>query len=331
MHPQHIEKAARDWLVYLYSEEANDSGRQKFKRWLTESEVHARCYAELEQIWRDLPLLDCIDETVSKQPQSSQPVLTRRYRPWAMAAMVAMFCVGLAFLFKFQTPQELIETNHYVSRVGEINRIPLADGSIITLDSDSSIAVTFAKQSRRVFLEKGRAYFDVAANKKRPFYVQAGPGYIRVVGTKFDVTRKGGDMEVSVTEGLVAVAASIGGQIDFDRLDSVLLRKGEKISATHNGQLLVRESFDIASSQSWRQGRFSYIDQPLWLVIDEVNGYRKKPLQLDDYELRDMRVTMSFGLNQLDQLASSLEQVLPIEVSEEDEATLLRKDLSASD
>ncbi|MGS8556474.1 FecR domain-containing protein, partial [Salmonella enterica subsp. enterica serovar Soahanina] len=57
-----------------------------------------------------------------------------------------------------------------------------------------------------VHLDKGQLYIEVAADKERPLYVQAGEATVRVVGTAFDVRRGQQQLVVSVAHGQVAFA-----------------------------------------------------------------------------------------------------------------------------
>ncbi len=60
---------------------------------------------------------------------------------------------------------------------------------------------------RDVHLLQGEAHFSVAHDKNLPFRVFAGAGQIRAVGTAFTVYLKNDSVDVTVTEGSVALAA----------------------------------------------------------------------------------------------------------------------------
>ena len=67
--------------------------------------------------------------------------------------------------------------------------IVLTDGTKVFLNAGSEIyyPVAFSGDQREVGL-KGEAYFEVAKDECRPFFVQAGDVRIRVLGTSFNVT-----------------------------------------------------------------------------------------------------------------------------------------------
>ena len=93
----------------------------------------------------------------------------------------------------------------YTTAVGEQRVIQLADGSNVSLDTDSRIRVRFAGAERRLELERGQALFDVA-DDGRPFVVVAGDTSITAVGTVFDVRRHSDGVKVTLVSGVVDVA-----------------------------------------------------------------------------------------------------------------------------
>src|SRR3546814_2159233 len=96
----------------------------------------------------------------------------------------------------------------YATSVGEIRRVPLADGSIAAINTASTIEVKLDDAVRHVRVEQGEAWFQVAKDKQRPFVVAAGRARVRAVGTAFSVRRRAGGADILVTEGEVEVWAA---------------------------------------------------------------------------------------------------------------------------
>lgn len=98
-----------------------------------------------------------------------------------------------------------------LDRVNQTDRsqtVYLVDGSKVILQPGSGIrhAAFRQKDKREVYLE-GNAFFDVAKDARRPFYVYSGDLEVRVLGTSFKVVtdKESGDITVLVTTGKVAV------------------------------------------------------------------------------------------------------------------------------
>jgi transmembrane sensor len=62
----------------------------------------------------------------------------------------------------------------YVTQLGEIRRVPLGDGSVMTINSDTELKVHLAKHMRQIELAQGEAWFEVAKDAARPFVVASG-------------------------------------------------------------------------------------------------------------------------------------------------------------
>jgi transmembrane sensor len=88
----------------------------------------------------------------------------------------------------------------------DASSVALADGSAVELAPQSHLDLVESKQeSVKLSLEYGRVTCDVAKNAKRAFSVVAGDVVVKVVGTKFSVSRNAGRVEVEVQRGVVEV------------------------------------------------------------------------------------------------------------------------------
>lgn len=95
----------------------------------------------------------------------------------------------------------------FENNTNEVRRVILPDGSIVVMSPSSRIRFSDNDQSpsRELYLE-GEAYFDVAHNNKRPFYVYADNIVTKVLGTSFIVRAIGREkVTVSVKTGKVTV------------------------------------------------------------------------------------------------------------------------------
>lgn len=129
-------------------------------------------------------------------------------------------------------------------------KILLADGTVVTLNSSSSLRFpfSFTGNTREVEI-KGEAYFEVAKNAEKPFIVHTPNGDIRVLGTSFNVnTYEPGKTRTSLVEG--SVKAMGGGK-------EVVLKPSEEAIA-QTGQPIVVQRFDKSASLSWMEGVYLF-------------------------------------------------------------------------
>ena len=75
----------------------------------------------------------------------------------------------------------------------------LSDGTVIRLQPNGSIEFPEVfSQSKREIQLTGEAFFDVAKDKKRPFFISTGDVTIKVLGTSFNVKAYQGAKEITV-------------------------------------------------------------------------------------------------------------------------------------
>jgi transmembrane sensor len=85
----------------------------------------------------------------------------------------------------------------------------LVDGSKVTLQPGSGIRhIGFLQKDKREVYLEGNAFFEVAKDAARPFYVYSKDLVVRVLGTSFSMTtnRENGDVTVVVRTGKVAIS-----------------------------------------------------------------------------------------------------------------------------
>jgi ferric-dicitrate binding protein FerR (iron transport regulator) len=99
--------------------------------------------------------------------------------------------------------------NQVIVPFGKRSNILLSDGSKVWLNSGSKLVYppVFTDVDREVFLE-GEAYFEIAKNENRSFYVRTSNFRVKVLGTKFNVQAYKDENEQSTVllEGKVNIA-----------------------------------------------------------------------------------------------------------------------------
>ena len=121
---------------------------------------------------------------------------------WVLAAMAVIVCaIGLFAAFRWWSGSA------YVTGKGEQRLVRLDDGSRVSMNSDSRMRVEFGAGERRIWLEKGEAFFDVAHDAEVPFVVVAGQRQVRALGTAFVVRYEGLRTAITLVEGKVTASA----------------------------------------------------------------------------------------------------------------------------
>lgn len=153
---------------------------------------------------------------------------------------------------------------HYRAAPGSTaQQIQLSDGSSVLLAAGSRLTTSdsFGEADRQVIL-RGEAFFDVAKGVI-PFEVQTRDARTTVLGTSFNVRSWPGSLsgmtQVIVETGRVAV--SVG---DLE----TVVEPGQAL--TTSPEILTPVETDPESRLAWRNGGFSYENELIGTIIDDV-------------------------------------------------------------
>jgi transmembrane sensor len=289
-----IPATASDWLIALGEQPANDELRARFEAWLAASPDHRRDWAEVARTaevlghaepahrheWGAFVRQRKADRAAASRAASAG---RRRRRVVGLAALAAAAC--LAFVFGGNLLLRL-EADH-MTATAEQRRVQLADGTVVLLAPESAIDVVYGEGTRRVRLLKGRAYFDVAADR-RPFAVQAGEVEARDIGTAFDVGLDARGVDVAVREGIVDVSVAPNGT-------AARLESGDWLRVTAAGRV-ERGRLPADQVASWMQGQLVVKNRPVGEVVDALRPYFDGLVVLRGAALADQPLTGVYNL-----------------------------------
>ncbi|HEX5775587.1 MAG TPA: FecR domain-containing protein [Caulobacteraceae bacterium] len=279
-----IEMAAADWFALKRSGEMTAQQLVDFQEWLEASPEHQLAWEEAEQSWamagllRDDPELLLLRGQARKTYPPFRRPLVAAGAAAAMAAAVFAGVVAAPTVTGQGTPLLRGEQQTFRTGVGQRTTVTLADGSVVTLDTDTILRTSDRGRERRMYLDRGRAYFKVARDPTRPFVVAAAGRTVTALGTAFDVRVGPGQFEVTLVEGKVRVEQPRALLKPSQAAD---LKAGYQIEATSAREWVVKPA-DVVRDTGWVQGRLSFVDQPLAEVAAEMNRYSERKIVLAD-------------------------------------------------
>lgn len=180
----------------------------------------------------------------------------------------------------------------------------LADGTRLVLNTDSAVYFESRLHSRRLSVERGEAYVEVAHEALRPLMTRAGTLQIRDIGTAFTVRRDAALTQVGVSSGAVEVA--LAGQ-PARRLDA-----GQALDA--DGGRLGDPHALPADALAWVQGRLSFDAVPLRTAAAELQRYRAAPIRVAP-DAAALKLSGQFNSGNVETLLDLLPRVLPVHVT----------------
>ncbi|WP_165187827.1 FecR family protein [Caulobacter soli] len=319
-------EAAALWAMRLAEGEMTPEQQVAFDAWLDADPRHGALLEETVGAWR------AVDHYAGAEPvmalreaalASARRTLRKGKGHFPMRQVVSgllaatlLLAIGGGLLWARMAPQV------YETGVGERRVVALKDGSKISLDAATVVKVRYAGGKRQLWLEHGRAKFDVAHDALRPFSVAAADKMVVATGTAFSVELIKTQVRVVLYEGHVAVLkrdvangpeAGRETPVEIDHIPAEhLLAPGRELILPDNSpaRLAPRaaavEPADPVRSLSWEGGLLVFEDEPLDVVVDRMNRYAAKPLVVGDAATGRLRISGVFRAGDTEGLVQGL-------------------------
>ena len=281
-----IQSRAADWLLERREGQWSDERQIELDAWLEESLAHRIAYWRLDAAWGRADLLGAMRRPAFQRPAAPK----RKAWPNLLRITAAVLTVGavagaLQWFEAGKTGEKI-----YATAVGERERLTLADGSQIELNTDTQVRTEIAANQRKIWLDKGEVYFEVKHNEKKPFVVMVGDHRITDIGTKFVVRRDQSEFKVSVLEGIV--------RLEDSRTAPKILTKGEIAVASSTRTQIVRQSQrELADAMGWQRGVLVFDHTTLGDVAVEFNRYSTTKIVIADPKIAALTIDGTFPSN----------------------------------
>ena len=196
---------------------------------------------------------------------------------------------------------------------GETRVIALPDGTRVALNLDSSLKLRYYPHRREAVLERGEAFFEVAADASKPFTVASGHSEMRMAGTAFNVRVAPTRLVVKVLEGQVEVRADRTTQPD-----QVLLLGPEsgvaidRVTDVHYSVVANAEAIG-----DWRTGQIQFSRVPLAEVADELARYLARPVTLASPQLAALLVSGTLWTEAPERFLQALPERMAVQVEQQ--------------
>ncbi len=318
-----IDEEAAEWAWRMDGEAVGPADREAFEIWLRQDVRHRRAFEEFSKVWRMLDGLGAAkrDEKLATFAQPGRRAPAHASPRWWLGAAAAVLLGALAAVLWTSSGGE-IQT--FSTAVGQQRDVTLADGSIVSLNTNSIVEVDMTRRNREIHLRKGEAHFQVAHDRSRPFLVHAGDAVVRAVGTEFEVRLLADQhVDVVVNEGRVEVQATPSGAA-VGAGPAPGRRPAAAFRAVHAGERLSTASADysvkevtaqqLSSEMAWREGAIVFDGEPLSAAIAEIERYTDARIVISDPSTAALRVGGRFRTGDVSDFFRGLESALPIAV-----------------
>ncbi len=179
--------------------------------------------------------------------------------------------------------------------MGSRSKTYLPDGTLVWLNAGSSLSYNnkFGKRERRVQLN-GEAYFEVAKNKHKPFYVMTKDINVKVLGTKFDFSNYEDEefIKVSLLEGHVQITSP-------STKDKLLdLYPDQQMVYSKTEDKIIKESVESKNYKVWTNGYLFFDEEWLTEISRKLERSYNVNITIADDSLRHLRFYGNFKQNE---------------------------------
>jgi transmembrane sensor len=325
---QGTDLTAAEWAVRLNERSLTLEEQAGLDRWLQADVRHRGALLRAQAAWVDLDRLAALagrteggspapaEQSTQRRSAGAPALLRNRWRFIATAA--ATLFLGIAGTWWIERGDQT-----YISKLGEIRRVALSDGSQMVLNTATEATVRFDKGRREIELIAGEGLFQVAKDPTRPFIVHAGTVSVRAIGTVFAVRAVDERVDITVTEGVVDLMdeAPSGGH---------LLRRvsaNEHVSVMQTRQIQAQSiSHDEAERRlAWRDGMVDFAGETLATAVAQINRHNHRQIVVDDPDLASRPVVGLFRATDPENFAATVAAALGAQSVDRDDTIHLRR------
>lgn len=289
------DELASNFLIRQFDmDDWNQADQVELDAWLQASLAHRTAYWRLKAAWTRANRLDAL------RPMSVPRASSGSHWPAKIGTKLAAAIVMAALLGGGIWVSNRPASRTFATAVGERSNLQLADGSRVELTTNTTIRVSTGTQDRKVWLDKGEAYFRIVHNDRHPFVIHALDFKVVDLGTEFSVRRESDRIKVVVLKGSVQIDPP--GSVADDK--PVRLTAGETAVADDKSISVSRPSQnEIADALSWRSGILVFRGAPLREVVAELNRYNTAKIVIDDPKLSRLTISARLPANDVNAFA----------------------------
>lgn len=335
---QHVLEAS-EWIARMDKGLAN-ADAEALLAWMRADSRNEEQLLKMARVWDKMDALARLSE-LFPHPSGTGAVSVRRMsRLSAIAASFIVVISGFVMTAAIMNPGNEAPSPTlasavaaYETAIGGISTIELPDGSLLTLNTNTRVVVSFDEMRRIVQLKRGEMHIDVAHDPTRPLSVVAAGRIVQAVGTAFsvniDAARR---VEVLVDDGRVQVgvleqgASEAGQGVTLGSIEgqSLLIAQGERVLLNAGDEdVEALEPEEVEVQLSWLNGNLIFRGESLETAVAEVGRYTAVEFVITDEALEQVRVAGLFKAGDVAGFLSTLEANFDIVYQRADDETIL--------
>lgn len=303
-----IEKRAAEWIDRRDEDGWNAEDQAQLESWLAQSLTHHIAFWRLNAAWKRTERLAALRTDGPRGPETAgrKKINSTWARTAATLTLVALVGAGVFYAAR---PQQ---QKNYSTPIGGRQTLTLADGSMIDMNTDTALRVSGDGKERKVWFDRGEAFFKIKHDSARPFVIVAADQLITDLGTTFSVRREASRVQIALTQGRAQVAPN-----DLHSgMRAVVLKPGDVVVATPDSISVSRTSLLALNNQlGWRRGVLVFYNTRLADAASQFDRYSERKILVEG-TAASIRIGGTFPVNDPVAFAAIAKRILHLQVSE---------------
>jgi transmembrane sensor len=284
-----IAAEAATWVARLHGPSRSRAMELGCLEWQARSAAHRHAFERCTETWMEIPNVaqpGTLADAGRAQPAEPGGGAGTARRGWLLAFAWAVLTAALLLVW-----QPWSDALDYRTAIGEAQTVLLADGTRMSLNTDTRVRVQLDARRRLVRVDAGEAEFEVAKDTARAFVVHAAGSDVVATGTVFSVrvmppgNDAGAALAVTLIEGEVAVRQAADGWRGRAAKQPLLMRPGDRVvlarheaGATPLAPRLDRPPLEQVTA--WKRNEVVFDQASLAEAVAEMNRYSRTPMVL---------------------------------------------------
>lgn len=349
-HHNDIAEQAAHWVEKMDGGELSPDSNKQFLYWLKSSPLHVNEFIQACVLFDATELVDQYKDIAAevswtskahiKQYPNSGAVTANRARHarfaskwfYSLAIVALVFLTGSVYLYlpDLFSRQEASSplSNVYSTGLGEFRSVLLDDGTLVNLNTLTTIDVHYSDDFRDIHLLSGEALFNVAKQPDRPLRVKLKSVVAQANGSELNVklgnNNTNTQTSVTVVSGNVAVSENwqepgLESQFNSARnqqANTVQLGLGEEVVLNQQGLVQQRQRINLTQRLAWTQKKLIFNGESLQEVANEFNRYNKLFIEIADDNAASIPISGVFTTDHPETLIEFLQSSGELKVDE---------------
>lgn len=309
-------------ILRILTSEASKKEKIILKEWMDKDPDNQRKYEAIRSYWTEQNYDLCKDKIFNnvkrrisedKRQKISKSLKKFKaidyYKMWLkVASSIVIISIFSAYLFQTEISARVntSDRKQIITKknpFGQKSTIYLSDGSIVNLNSGSSVSYLkgFNKDKRQIELS-GEAYFEVAQDVNRPFIVIAHGVTTTALGTMFNVNAYSkNEVIVSLSEGKVQIEV----HNEHEGFQDQYLVAGEQLAYNNDLKTLKRGLFN-PKTNAWKDGVLFFENASQKEVFEALELWYGFSFLISEPFEDEWRINASYDNQNLDWILGSL-------------------------